>query len=243
MLRTLTTATLTTATLSATILSAALLVGAAPAAAQDAAPAGDWSFAVGAGTDNRSKDASKSDGDAFVWGEAEWESASGLFYAGPSFETVRSSTGSELELKASAGLRPQVAGFDLDLNAAFKYQVDANPGADNESWEFTADVKRSIGPASSRLRLQYSPDSIGSTRAWTWVEARVGWDFTDRLSGTASIGRREQDNSIDYTGWNAGFTYALTRTISADLRYHATDADVPGEQYADALVAGVSFAF
>lgn len=235
MLRTLTTAG---------ALAAALLGMAAPATAQDAStPSGDWSFAFGAATDNRSKDASKSDGDAFVWGEAQWSSASGLFYAGPSFETVRSSTGSELELKASAGLRPQVAGFDLDLNAAFKYQVDANPGADNDSWEFTADVKRSIGPASGRLRLQYSPDSIGSTEAWTWVEARVGWDFTDKLSGTASIGRREQDNSIDYTGWNAGLTYALTRNIEADLRYHATDADVPGEQYADALVAGISFAF
>ena len=231
--------TLMTAAAAAT----ALLAVAAPAAAQDAAPSGDWSFAFGAATDNRSKDASKSDGDAFVWGEAQWSSASGLFYAGPSFETVRSSTGSELELKASAGLRPQVAGFDLDFNAAWKYQVDANPGADNDAWEFTADVKRSIGPASGRLRLQYSPDSIGSTEAWTWVEARVGWDFTDRLQGTASIGRREQDNSIDYTGWNAGLTWALTRNIEADLRYHATDADVSGEQYADALVAGISFAF
>jgi uncharacterized protein (TIGR02001 family) len=223
---------------------AALLLVAAPAAAQDGAPgAGAWAFAFGAATDNRSKEASKSDGDAFVWGEAEWESDTGLFYAGPAFETVRSSTGSELEVKASAGVRPQVAGFDLDLNAAWKYQVDANPGADNDAWEFTADVRRSIGPASGRLRLQYSPDSIGSTEAWTWVEARVGWDFTDKLSGTASIGRREQDNSLDYTGWNAGFSYALTRNIEADLRYHATDADVPGEQYADALVAGVSFAF
>ena len=231
--------TLMTAAAAAT----ALLAVAAPAAAQDAAPSGDWSFAFGAATDNRSKEASKSDGDAFVWGEAQWSSASGLFYAGPSFETVRSSAGSELELKASAGLRPQVAGFDLDFNAAWKYQVDANPGADNDAWEFTADVKRSIGPASGRLRLQYSPDSIGSTEAWTWVEARVGWDFTDRLQGTASIGRREQDNSIDYTGWNAGLTWALTRNIEADLRYHATDADVSGEQYADALVAGISFAF
>jgi uncharacterized protein (TIGR02001 family) len=235
MLRTLTTAA---------ALATTLLASAAPASAQDVpAPAGDWSFAFGAATDNRSKGVSKSEGDPFVWGEAEWESASGLFYAGPSFETIRSSTGSELELKASAGVRPQVAGFDLDLNAAYKYQVDANPGADNDAWEFTADAKRSIGPASGRLRLQYSPDSIGSTRAWTWVEARVGWDFTDKLQGTASIGRREQDNSVDYTGWNAGFTYALTRNLEAELRYHGTDADVPGEQYADALVAGISFAF
>ena len=232
MLRILTTA----------VAATALLACAAPAMAQDA-PSDSWSFAFGAATDNRSKDASKSDGDPFVWGEAEWESASGLFYAGPSFETIRSSTGSELEVKASAGIRPQLAGLDLDLNAAFKYQVDANPGADADAWEFTADVKRSIGPASGRLRLQYSPDSTGSTEAWTWVEAQVGWDFTSKLSGSAAIGRREQDNSVDYTGYNVGLNYALTRNLEAELRWYGTDAEVPGEQYADSLVAGLSFAF
>jgi uncharacterized protein (TIGR02001 family) len=228
-----------------TVAAATALMGLpAPAAAQDASSApGNWTFVVGAATDNRSKDASKSTGAPFVWGATEWSNASGLFYAGAGFETIDSSTGSDLELEAGAGLRPQVAGFDLDLNATYKRQVNANPGADDDAWEFTADARRSIGPASARLRLQHSPDGTGGTEAWTWVEARLGWDFTDKLSGTASIGRREQDNSIDYTGWNAGLTYALTRNIEADLRYHATDADVPGEQYADALVAGISFAF
>ena len=231
--------TLTTAAVAAT----ALLACASGAAAQDAAPDhGNWSFAFGAATDNRSKEASKTDGEAFVWGEAQWESASGLFYAGPSFETIKSS-GSDLEVALDAGVRPQFGGFDFDLNVKHKWQIDANPGVDDDAWEFTADMKRSIGPASGRIRLQHSPDSTGSTEAWTWYEARLGWAFTEKLEGTASIGRREQDNSLDYTGWNAGFTYALTRNLEADLRYHATDADVPGEQYADALVAGISVAF
>lgn len=232
--------TLTTAAAAAT----ALLAFAGTASAQDAAPAaGSWSFAVGAATDNRSKDASKSNGEAYVWGEAEWESASGLFYAGAGLETIKSSTGSELEGEIGAGFTPDVAGFDLDLNATFKQQFEANPGADDNAWEFTADIKRSIGPASGRIRLQHSPDGTGSTEAWTWYEARIGWDFTNKLEATASIGRREQDNSLDYTGWNAGFTYALTDKLEADVRYHATDADVPGEQYADALVVGLSIAF
>ncbi|KQY83797.1 MULTISPECIES: TorF family putative porin [unclassified Brevundimonas] len=234
MLRTLTTAATATA----------LLAFAGSAAAQEAAPAaGSWSFAFGAATDNRSKDASKSNGEAYVWGQAEWESASGLFYAGVGAETIKSSTGSELETEIGAGFTPELAGFDLDLNATYKQQIDANPGADDNAWEFTADVKRSIGPASGRLRLQHSPDGTGGTRAWTWYEARLGWEFTEKLEATASIGRREQDNSIDYTGWNAGFTYALTDNLEAEVRYHATDADVPGEQYADALVAGISIAF
>ncbi|MGZ9099338.1 MAG: TorF family putative porin [Brevundimonas sp.] len=232
--------TLTTAAAAAT----ALLAFAGSAAAQDAAPAaGSWSFAFGAATDNRSKAASKSDGEAYVWGQAEWESASGLFYGGAGFETIKSSIGSELELEAGAGFKPEVAGFDLDLNATYKQQIDANPGTDDNAWEFTADVKRSIGPASGRLRLQHSPDGTGSTEAWTWYEARLGWEFTSKLEATASIGRREQDNSLDYTGWNAGFAYALTENLEADVRYHATDADVPGEQYADALVVGLSIAF
>ncbi len=231
MIRTLTTAA----------AAAALLACAAPAVAQDA-PSGSWSFAVGAATDNRSKDASKTGGDAFVWGEAEWENATGLFYGGASFETIDSS-GSDLEVKVSGGVRPQVAGFDLVLDVAHKWQIDANPGADDDAWEFTADVKRSIGPASGRLRLQYSPDSTGATEAWTWVEARLGWDFTDKLSASAAIGRREQDNNVDYTGWNAGFAYALTRNLEADLRYYSTDVAVPGQQYDDGLVLGLSYAF
>jgi len=233
MIRTLTTAS----------AALALLVAAAPASAQDPAPAsGSWSFVVGASTDNRSKAVSKSDGEPFVWGEAEWESASGMFYAGPSFETVKSS-GSDLEVALNAGVRPQFAGFDLDLNVKHKWLVDADPGADDDSWEFTADIKRSIGPASGRIRLQYSPDSTGATEAWTWAEARLGWDFTDRLYGSAAIGRREQDNSVDYTGYDIGLNYALTRNLEAELRWYGTDADVPGEQYADSLVAGVTLAF
>ncbi|MGQ3040394.1 MAG: TorF family putative porin [Brevundimonas sp.] len=225
----------------ATLAAAALALFAGSAHAQEAA--GNWSFGLGAATDNRSKDASKSDGEPFVWGEAQWSNASGFFYAGPAFETIKASTGSDLEVSLVAGIRPQLAGFDLDISAEHKWHVDANPGADDEAWEFTADISRSIGPASARVRVQHSPDSTGSTEAWTWVALRGGWDFTNKLKGTAEIGRREQDNSIDYTGWNVGVSYALTDAIEADLRWHATDADVPGEQYKDGLVAGIAFAF
>ena len=226
--------------LTTTAAAIALLACALPAAAQDAP--GSWSFAFGAATDNRSKDASKSDGEPFVWGEAEWESASGLFYVGPSFETVESN-GSELEAAVVAGVRPQFAGFDLDFSAKHKWLIDANPGTDADSWEFTADMARSIGPARGRIRLQHSPDNLGASEGWTWYEAQLGWDFTHKLSGSAAIGRREQETSVDYTGYNVGVSYALTRAAELDLRWYGTDAEVPGEQYSDALVAGISFAF
>lgn len=232
--------------LSLALLASLAVAGAAHAqdTAPDAAPShGSWSFSFGAATDNRSKDASKSQGDAFVWGQAEWESESGFFYISPSFETIKASNGSNLEIAVATGIRPEVAGFDLDLSVEHKWQTDADPGTDDDAWEFTADVKRSIGPASARLRLQHSPDSTGSTEAWTWVALRGGWDFSDKLTVNAEIGRREQDNSVDYTGWNAGFTYALTRNIEAEIRYYDTDADDSNPQYADAVVAGLSFSF
>ena len=242
MIRILTTSGLVALTLlAAASVAAAQTPGAAPAPSP--APTAAWSFVVGAGTDNRSKDASKSDGDPYVWGTATWQSADRLFYAGPGFETIRSSTGSELELKAAAGIRPKLAGFAFDLNAAWKYQVDANPGTDHDNWEFTGDVKRSAGPASGRVRLQYSPDGAGTVRAWSWVEARVGWDFTPALNGSIGLGRREQDGGVDYTGWDAGFTYALAPGIDTNLRYYATDANTPGAQYADGFAASVSFTF
>ncbi|WP_339913221.1 TorF family putative porin [uncultured Brevundimonas sp.] len=225
------------------IATAVTLVLPAAAHAQDTGAMGSWAFVIGAGTDNRSKDASKSDGDAYVFGLAQWESADGFVYAGPSFETIRSSSGSNLEAAVNAGIRPEIAGFDVDLNAKYKWQVDAAAGYDADSWEFTGKVSRSIGPAKARLLIQYSPDNTGSSLAWTWIEGRLGWDFTDKLSGTAAIGRREQDNSVDYTGWNAGMTYAVTHNVDFDLRYYDTDANLPGEQYASAVVGEMTFSF
>lgn len=235
MLRTLTNAAL--------LAAAPLVLLASGAHAQDAAQsAGKWSFSAGAATDNRSKAASKSDGNPFVYGAAEWESASGLFYGSGGLETIDGG-GSKLESELVAGVRPEFAGFDFDLNVAHKNRFDADPGYDNDAWEFTADMKRSIGPASARLRLQHSPDGTGSTKAWTWVALRGGWDFTDKLNVSAEVGRRDQDNSIDYTGWNVGGSYALTPKTELDLRWYDTDADVPGEQYKGALVAGINFSF
>lgn len=218
----------------------ALALTAAPAMAQDAP--GQWSFGFGAGTDNRSKDTSKSMGEEYAWVSAEWESDSGFFYVDGGLEGV-DSNGSDTEGKLGLGVRPQIAGFDLDLSATHKWQLDANPGADADAWEFTANLSRSIGPAKARLQLQHSPDGTGSTKAWTWVEARAGWDFNETLSASAAVGRREQDGSIDYTGYNAGVSWAVSRHAELDLRWYGTDGPASDPRYADSLVAEISFGF
>lgn len=228
MIRALTTAVLLTA-------------AAAPALAQSS-PGGDWSFEVGAGTDNRSKGTSKSENDPYVFGSALWQSGNGLFYAGPAVETIKSG-GSEVEAEFVVGYQPEAFGYEFDFNVAYKNRLAADAGYDDDTVEFSGAVSRAIGPAEARVQVQYSPDAAGSTEAFTWVEGRVGWTFNDRLDGTVALGRREQDNAPDYTAWNAGVTYALTDAIGLDVRYYDTNAVEFGRQYKEALVAEISYAF
>lgn len=224
-------------------LAAVALVNPAVAQSASGQSARDaWSFELGAGTDNRSKNASKSGNDGYAFGSATWKSENGLFYAGPGFETIQAG-GSNIEAEFVVGYQPEAFGYRFDFNAVYKQRVGAQAGYDEVGVELTGNVSRSIGPASARLQVQYSPDAPGSTDTFTWVEGRVGWDFTNRLEGTVAVGRREQDGAPDYTGWNAGVTYAVTDTLDLDLRYYDTDAHTFGEQYEDALVAQVAYAF
>lgn len=230
----------------------ALCLIAAPAFAQDADSAepqsssafggGRWGVNLSAGTDNRSKGASKSGGDPYVSADAEWENGSGFAYAGASVETIKSS-GADVEYNVVAGFRPYLAGFDLDVSAVYKLRPGSNPGVDETEVQLGVDAERSIGPASGRLRVQYAPDAFGSTDSYVWMEAQAAWAFTNRLEGSVALGKREQKGNIDYAAWNVGAAYALTEALELDVRYYDTDASTAGEQYEDALVASVSYAF
>ena len=199
--------------------------------------ASNWTFELGAGTDNRSKGASKSGNDPYVFGEVQWNAASG-FYADLEFETIDSS-GSYVETEVEAGWQYSALGFDFDTSASHKWRLGAVAGHDDAAWEYQFDVIKDFGAVDTRFRVEHSPDGLGSTEAWTWVEGRVRFPVADRLKASATLGRREQDNAPDYTGWNAGVAYELTDTTSLDLRWHGTDANDQGAQYDDALVASV----
>lgn len=203
--------------------------------------ASHWSFEAGAGTDNRSKGTSKTDGEPYVFGEVQWNAASG-FYADAEFETIDSS-GSRVETEMEAGWQFAAVGLEFDTSVSHKWRLGADAGQDDAAWEYQFDVMRDFGPVDARLRVEHSPDGLGSTRATTWVETRLRWPVTDRLRASATLGRREQDNGLDYTGWNAGVAYGVTETTDLDLRWHDTDVEDEGSQYEGALVASVLIAF
>ncbi len=200
-----------------------------------------WTFELGGGTDNRSKGASKSGGDAYVFGEVQYNAASG-FYADAEFETI-DSAGSTVETEVEAGWQFSGGGFDFDTSVSHKWRLNADAGQDDAAVEVQFDVMRDVGAADLRFRVEHSPDGLGSTEAWTWVETRVRWPLMDRLEGAVTVGRREQDNAPDYTGWSAGVAYALTDITELELAWHGTDIGDEGEQYEGALVAAVLIAF
>ena len=201
-------------------LLACLALPASPVLAQSDS-SGDWSFVLGAATDNRSKSVSKTGNNGHVFGSATWQSADGRFYAGPAFEGVQSS-GSNVEVALAGGFAPEAFGFLFDFNLAYLNRIDTDAGNDGDAWELTTDINRSIGPASGNLQIQYAPDAAGATKSFVWVEAELGWEFSYRLSGSAAVGRREQNGAPDYTGWNAGLTWAATDVVDLDLRYFDT---------------------
>lgn len=200
-----------------------------------------WTFELGAGSDNRSKGASKSGNDPYVFAEVQYNAASG-FYADAEFETI-DSAGSKVETEVEAGWQFSISGLDFDTSVSHKWRIDADPGHDDAAFEFQFDVMRDFGPVDARLRIEHSPDGLGSTQAWTWFEARARWPLADRFQAGLTVGRREQDNAPDYTGWSAGVAYALTDITELEVSWHGTDIGDQGAQYEDALVAAVLIAF
>ena len=178
------------------IVTAALVgLSATAASAQDGGVSLPDGFGLefGAGTDNRSKNASKTNGEAYAYGIVDWAPATGDVYVSGSIEGV-DSNGADWESRLLVGWAPQFAGFDFDINAAHKWLIDAVPGADDDAWEFTANMSRSIGPASARLQYQYSPDahrtrpeaSAGSRPAWAGNSPRAWKALRPSVGGNSA---------------------------------------------------------
>lgn len=228
--------------LSNSTLALVIAMGVSTVATSASAQMGTWNFAVGASTDNRQRDISKSEGEASTWGRATWNTNDNGAYAMAAYETLDMG-GADIGLAAFTGIRRQIAGFDTDLQISYKALVDANAGFDGDTFETKVDLTRTYGKTRTRLRAEYSPDGLGATKEWVWVSAYAAHPITPKLSASAEIGYREQRNNVDYTGFNAGVTYAVTPHIGVDVRWHGTDADLPVATHKDRIVAGISYSF
>jgi hypothetical protein len=170
------------------------------------------------------------------------EVAVGPLFVAASYKNVTSPT-ADGEAAALIGLRQRAGGFDLAISAAYKVNLGARRQADRDCIEFTATASRRFGRLTPRINLIYSPDDLGGTRASLYAEAGASVSLFAGASLSANVARRTRDGAPDYTAFNAGATYTITRNVSADLRYYDTAQSRLGAIYAPRLVASARVHF
>ena len=170
------------------------------------------------------------------------EVAIGPLFVGAFYKNVTSPT-ADGEAAALIGLRRRAGGFDLAVSAAYKWNTGARAQADRDCLEFTATASRRFGRVTPRVNLIYSPDDLGGTRASLYAEAGASFSLFAGASVSANIARRTRDGGPDYTAFNAGASYAITRNITAELRYYDTAQSRLGAIYAPRLVASARLHF
>jgi opacity protein-like surface antigen len=170
------------------------------------------------------------------------EVAVGPLFVAAVYKNVTSPT-ADGEASALIGLRRRAAGFDLAVTAAYKWNTNARAQADRDCIEFTATASRRFGRVTPRVSLTWSPDDLGGTQASLYAEAGASVSLFAGASVSANVARRERDGAHDYTAFNAGASYAITRNITADLRYYDTAQSRLGAIYAPRLVASARLHF
>jgi hypothetical protein len=87
-------------------------------------------------------------------------------------KNVTSTDGGDSQQEYSLGVKGKKSGFQLGFQAAYKIKVGAKH-SDSHYVEWKADVSRTFGNTMAKVEVEYSPDSLGTTREALWVDASV----------------------------------------------------------------------
>lgn len=210
-------------------------------AAAQSFPALSFEGKVGVASEYVGKGLGKSDGEIAVSGSAEV--SSGDLYASVFASTASVSQGSDAEVITAIGWAPKAAGLAFDFQVMNRDLPGARDGVDENYWEIQADVSRKIGPVSTRLRLNYTPDGFAGTEQAWWTEVQGAMALNDATKATVAVASRRAHGGADYTAWNAGVKRDLTDEIAVDLRWYDTDQHDLGEPYEGRLVAALTYSF
>ncbi|HMG46348.1 MAG TPA: TorF family putative porin [Allosphingosinicella sp.] len=170
------------------------------------------------------------------------EIAFGHAYAGLLAKNVTSPV-TDAEGQAFVGYRTHAGGFELNASIGYHHQLGVHGRTDADRFEFTASAARPIGPVTPRLAATYSPDDFGATRQSLYLEGGASVTVFRGTSLSVNLGRRERVGGPDYTSFNAGVSYALTRWLNADLRYYDTAQSALGAIYEPRLIGSVRLRF
>lgn len=222
-----------------------LLITAGAATAQETSPAPAAQPAltvnIGAVSEYRFRGVSQTMNDPAVQGGADltW----GMAYAGTWASNVDFGGPKHAEVDLYGGIRPTVAGFNLDIGAiAYLYPGQAS-GAHEDYVEAKFAASRPIGNATLGGAVYWSPEFFGKTGDAVYYEVNVAYKVNDRWSASGALGRQDVSYAGDYTTWNAGVTFQATPKIALDLRYIDTDGHSFGTIYGSTAVASIKATF
>lgn len=196
---------------------------------------------VGVASEYVGKGLGKSNGE-IAW-SGQFEVSEGDFHASVFASTAELSQGSDAEIITTVGWAPEVAGFQLDLAVLNRDLPGTRNGVDSNYWEYQADVSRTVGAVTGRVRVNYTPDGFASTEEAWWVEAQAAYKISGKTKASAAVATRRAHGGTDYTAWNLGVKQKLTDAVSLDIRWYDTDEHDLGDAYEGRLVGALTFAF
>jgi uncharacterized protein (TIGR02001 family) len=89
----------------------------------------------------------------------------------------------------------------------------------------------------------YSPDSFGAADEATYYEVNGSYPVAEKWSVSGAVGRQTYKGSGDYTTWNLGAAWTLTKTLALDLRYYDTSEHDFGKLYDSRAAATLKAVF
>lgn len=163
-----------------------------------------------------------------VQGGVNWSNDQG-FYANVFASTMNfgetgfgiSDRNTKLELDYFAGKKTQVGKATVDVGVAV-----INYPSNHAKWnfvEYDLKVDHPVGKGNVGVWLGYTEHYFATYGAGIWTEVHGSYPVTDKITVSGAVANQDLRNDFDYRTWNVGATYAVTPTISFDVRYSDTD--------------------
>jgi uncharacterized protein (TIGR02001 family) len=202
-------------------------------------------FNVGAQSDYVFRGVSQTDG--HISGFAGADLSYGQVYVGTWTSNVDFSpfgdTHTTQEVDLYGGIKPVVAGVNLDLGVQYYGYVHQPKGAKVDFTEVYAKGSKAFGPVTLGGAVNYSPRFTYDTgKAW-YYEVNLAYAVSKKWAASGAVARQDIEVGGSYTTWNAGLTYAITDKVSLDGRYYDTDQHSFGSPYKARAVAQIKATF
>jgi len=210
---------------------AALALISAPAFAQQAEEAADWSveWEIGVVSDYRFRGYSLSDEDPALQGGLTVSAPNGLyaFAWGSSiaeYGATATSDGARVELDLGIGYATSLAGFDIDISAV-RYSYPG--GEDVDYWELPVSASRTVGDWTLTLGGAYVPDqsNTGGDNGYVWGGADWAMPTPHPVTLSFVLGHEDGAFADHKTDWSLG---ASTSVGIMEFGLTWIDADDPG---------------